>query len=81
MIILVISLPFTSTVIAGLLVSTTVGPSSGLEKNASVGAGFGLVTVGCKSSMTCGTTGAIVLMVARYENPVVLATSGCPPVV
>ena len=37
MIVPVISLPFTSTVIVGLLVSTTVGPSSGLEKNAGAG--------------------------------------------
>ena len=41
----VISLPFTITVIVGLLVSTTAGPSSGLEKNVGVGAGFGLMAV------------------------------------
>ena len=40
-----ISSPFTINVIVGLLVSTTKGPSSGLEKNADAGAGFGSVTV------------------------------------
>ena len=38
---LMISLPSTITVIAGLLVSTAAGPSSGLEKNAGAGASFG----------------------------------------
>ena len=41
MIVLAISFPFTITVIAGLFVSSTVGPSSGLVKNAGAGVGFG----------------------------------------
>ena len=55
MIVLAISLPFTITVIAGLLLSTTVGPSSGLEKNVDVGVGFGLMTVSYRSSVIRGT--------------------------
>ena len=50
-----ISLPFTITVIVGLLVSTTAGPSSGLEKNASAGAGFGLLTAAWRSAVNRGT--------------------------
>ena len=59
-----ISLPFTITMIAGLLVSTTAGPSSGLEKNAGAGAGFGLMTVAWRSAVNRGLTGAGVPMVA-----------------
>ena len=55
MIVLTISLPFTITVIVGLLVSTTVSPSSGLEKNVGAGAGFGLMTVACRSIVNRGT--------------------------
>ena len=40
-IVLMISLPLTIVGIDGLLVSTTAGPSSGLEKNAGAGASFG----------------------------------------
>ena len=54
-IVLAISLPFTITVIAGLLVSTTAGPSSGLEKNVVVGVGFGLMMVSWRSAMSRGT--------------------------
>ena len=50
-----ISFPFTIAVIAGLLVSTTVGPSSGLEKNAGAGVGFGLMTAACRSAVNRGT--------------------------
>ena len=54
MIVPVISLPFTITVIAGLLVCTTVGPS-GLEKNVGAGVGFGLMVVACRSAVNHGT--------------------------
>ena len=50
-----ISLPFTITVIDGLLMSTTAGPSSGLEKNVGAGAGFGLMTVAWRSAVNRGT--------------------------
>ena len=50
-----ISFPLTIAMIAGLLVSTTAGPSSGLEKNAAAGVGVGLVTAACKSAVNRGT--------------------------
>ena len=50
-----ISLSFIITVIAGLLVSTNAGPSSGLEKNDGAGAGFGLMTVAWRSVVNRGT--------------------------
>ena len=50
-----ISFPFTITVFAGLLVSTTAGPSSGLEKNIGVGVGFGSVTVVRRPAVNRGT--------------------------
>ena len=41
--------------IVGLLVSTTAGPSSGLEKNIGVGVGFGSVTVVRRPAVNRGT--------------------------
>ena len=50
-----ISLPFTIIVIVGLLVSTTTGPSSGLEKNVGAGSGCGSVTVVLSHAVNRGT--------------------------
>ena len=50
-----ISFPFTIAVIAGLLVSTTMGPSSGLEKNAGAGIGLGFMSAACKFAVNRGT--------------------------
>ena len=40
---------------SGLLVSTTTGPSSGLEKNAGAGSGFGAVNVVLRPSVNRGS--------------------------
>ena len=55
MIVPAISFPFTIVVIVGLLLSTTVRPSSGLEKNVGAGVDFGLMTVAYRSAVNRGT--------------------------
>ena len=50
-----ISLPLTITIIDGLLVSTTAGPSSRLEKNVGAGSGFGSMTVVLSPTVNQGT--------------------------